>query len=72
MLDAERREFLKKLAKSAIYAAPVIHTIAAPIELFSQGMGSPMGMGMGGPPMGMGGMAAPAPWDEPPPASMKP
>ena len=69
MLDAERREFLKKLAKSAVYAAPVIHTIASPIELFSQGMGSPMGMGMG---MGMGGMAAPAPWDEPPPASMKP
>ena len=69
MLDAERREFLKKLAKSAIYAAPVIHTIAAPIELFSQGMGSPMGMGMG---MGMGAPAAPAPWNEPPPASMKP
>ncbi len=72
MLDAERREFLKKLAKSAIYAAPVIQTIASPIELFSQGMGSPMGMGMGGMGMGMGGMAAPAPWNEPPPASMKP
>ncbi len=69
MLDAERREFLKKLAKSAVYAAPVIQTIVAPIELFGQGMGSPMGMGMG---MGMGAPAAPAPWDEPPPASMRP
>ena len=75
MLDAERREFLKKLAKSAVYAAPVIQTVASPITLFSQGMAS-FGMMMGGG-GGMGGMAAPAPaapapWDQPPPSSMKP
>ena len=73
MLDEERRRFLKQLGKAAIYTAPVISTIAAPLKLMGQGMGSPMMM----PPMMGAAPGAPppggaAPWDEPPPGSKKP
>jgi hypothetical protein len=37
MTDDTRREFLKRIAKTAVYAAPVIHTLAAPVELIGQG-----------------------------------
>ena len=74
MTDADRREFLKKLAKSAAYATPVITTFAVPAELLGQGMGS-QHMHMGGM-GGMGGAAAsvaePAPWDKPAPGTKKP
>jgi len=37
---SDRREFLKKLAKGAVYAAPVVYSIAAPVDLVGQGKGS--------------------------------
>lgn len=37
---SDRREFLKKLAKGAVYAAPVMHSIAAPVDLLGQGQSS--------------------------------
>jgi hypothetical protein len=39
MTDRARREFLKKLAQGAVYAAPVIRTVAAPLEVAAQGHG---------------------------------
>ena len=54
MSDSDRRAFLKKLAKTTAYSAPVIRTLAAPDPAFGQalsmkkGMGGGMGMGMGG------------------------
>ncbi len=71
MTDADRREFLKKLAKSAAYAAPVITTFAVPPELLGQGMSSQHRHQQGhpGPPPAP---AAPAPWDQPPPGTMNP
>lgn len=38
MTDRERREFLKQLAKTAVYAAPVVHTLAAPVDVVGQGV----------------------------------
>ncbi len=35
--DADRRRFLLRLAKSAIYTAPVIRTFGVPAELLGQG-----------------------------------
>jgi len=59
----DRRSFLKRLAKSAAYAAPVIQSFAAPADLVGQGQSSGKGM-----------MAAtfqpdpaPSPWNAPPP-----
>ena len=72
MHDDERREFLKKLAKSAVYAAPVIKSFAVPAELLGQGMASGMMMMGGGMMGGLVAPAAPAPWDEPPPGSKRP
>jgi hypothetical protein len=40
MTDQDRREFLKKLAKTAAYTAPVVYSLAAPIELVGQGASS--------------------------------
>ena len=68
MNDQDRREFLKKLAKTAAYTAPVVYSLAAPIELVGLVKDAMSGMDMG--------MAAPAtteptggdaPWDRPPP-----
>ena len=57
MSDSDRRAFLKKVAKTTAYSAPVIRTLAAPDPaagqaLSKKGGGMGMGMGMGG--MGMG------------------
>lgn len=46
-MDRSRREFLKKVAAGTAYAAPVIHSVAAPERLSAQGT-SPKGGGMGG------------------------
>ena len=68
MTDQDRREFLEKLAKTAVYAAPVVYSLAAPTELIGLVKGDKSG--------GMVMMAAPAtteptssdaPWDKPPP-----
>ncbi len=72
MTDSNRREFLKKLAKSAVYTAPVIATFAAPPDLLGQGKSSQHKKGGG-----KSGMAAPAPgpaapWNAPPPGSNNP
>jgi hypothetical protein len=40
MSQQDRRAFLKKLAKGTVYAAPVIHSLAAPLDLVGQGMSS--------------------------------
>lgn len=63
MSESDRRDFLKKLAVSTAYVAPVIKTLAAPDPAAGQVlskkgggmMGGGMGMMGGGMGMGMGG-----------------
>ncbi len=80
-MDASRREFLIKLAKGTVYAAPLVVTLSVPESLTAQAPasqkmgGGSKGKGMGG--GGAGGAApsgssAPAtgptpPWAAPPP-----
>jgi hypothetical protein len=40
MTPTDRREFLKKLAKGAVYAGPVIVSMAAPTDVTGQGKSS--------------------------------
>lgn len=40
MTTQDRREFLRKLAKTAAYTAPVVYTLAAPVDLVGQGSSS--------------------------------
>jgi hypothetical protein len=40
MSQEDRRAFLKKLAKGTVYAAPVVHSLAAPLDLVGQGKSS--------------------------------
>ena len=47
MSTEDRREFLKQLAKGTAYAAPVVYTLAAPIEVAGQGQGGSMKQGGG-------------------------
>lgn len=77
MTAADRREFLKKLAKTALYAAPVIHSMSAPTALVAQGsssqhkaMASPYDAGAGSTPTRQPGGVAPG--DRPPPGQDKP
>ena len=42
MVEKSRREMIKQIAKGAIYAAPVVHTVAAPVRLLAQGPSSMM------------------------------
>lgn len=37
MTEQDRRDFLKRLAKSAVYAAPVVYSLAAPADVLGQG-----------------------------------
>ncbi len=53
--DDDRRTFLLKLAKTAVYSAPVIRTLAAPTHSAAQGL-SPKMMMMNMMMMGMMGM----------------
>ncbi len=39
MVDKGRRDIIKGIAKGAIYAAPVVYTMAAPTRLLAQGSG---------------------------------
>ena len=68
MTQVNRRAFLKKLAKGAVYSAPVVYSMAAPVDLLGQGMSSGKGMGMGMDKNTMGGMALAVP----PPGSVPP
>ena len=68
--DADRRRFLLRLAKSAIYTAPVIRTFGVPAELLGQGKSSQHKHAHPAPPPSA--TSAPAPWDKPPPSSMNP
>jgi hypothetical protein len=45
MTQVNRRAFLKKLAKGAAYSAPVVYSMAAPVDLLGQGMSSGKGGG---------------------------
>ncbi|MGD2136183.1 MAG: twin-arginine translocation signal domain-containing protein, partial [Gemmatimonadales bacterium] len=36
MGEQDRRDFLKRLAKAAAYAAPVVHSLAAPADVLGQ------------------------------------
>ena len=47
MSDADRRDFLKKLAATTAYAAPVIRTLAAPDPAAAQNLSKKEMMGMG-------------------------
>ena len=72
MTDQSRKEFLKKLARGSIYAAPVVSTLLTPRSVSAQASQAMMGAG---PPGGgnMGGMQEQslpaAPWSKPPPGS---
>ena len=38
-MNDDRREFLKKMAQGAVYAVPLIHSLAAPRSLRAQNQG---------------------------------
>lgn len=40
MWSEDRRAFIKKLAQGTAYAAPVVHSLAAPLDLVGQGKSS--------------------------------
>ncbi len=40
MSSEDRRAFIKKLAQGTAYATPVVHSLAAPLDLVGQGKGS--------------------------------
>ncbi|NIM49628.1 MAG: hypothetical protein GTN62_05340 [Gemmatimonadales bacterium] len=75
MTEQARREFLKKLAKAAAYTAPVVYSLAAPIDLVGQGGKSSQHKMQSAafqqqqPQQRPGGDA---PWDRPPPGSKLP
>jgi hypothetical protein len=45
MTQVDRRAFLRKLAKGAAYSAPVVYSMAAPVDLLGQGQSSGKGGG---------------------------
>lgn len=45
MAQENRRAFLRKLAKGAAYTAPVVCSMAAPVDLIGQGKGKSSGKG---------------------------
>jgi len=48
MTQADRREFLRKLAKGVAYSAPVVYSMAAPMDLVAQsGKGGAQGSAKG-------------------------
>ncbi len=67
MSSDDRREFLKKLAKTALYSAPVVHSFAAPVDLLGQGQSSEHMSHQAPPPAqpSTSTMGEPAPWDKP-------
>ena len=76
MTDENRREFMKKLAKSVAYVAPTIVSVTAPASLAGQGGSSQhkhqdplQGHGHAAAGQGPGG---PPPWRAPPPGTPRP
>lgn len=71
MSSHDRREFLIRMARGAIYAAPVVHTLAAPDSASGQAPPSQkmqmMNMGMGMNNANVGVLGRTAPWFRPPP-----
>ena len=65
MTEQDRREFLKKLAKTAVYTAPVVYSLAAPIELMGGGKASEHHTSA--PAATQQPSTGDAPWDRPPP-----
>jgi hypothetical protein len=79
MTEHDRREFLKQLAKTAAYAAPVVYSLAAPVELLGQGGKSsehkhPSSGASQSEPGGaqQAPGSQPAPWERPPPGGKVP
>ena len=68
MTQVDRRAFLRKLAKSAAYTAPVVYSMAAPVDLLGQGMSSGKGGGKDMDKSSMGGST----YSVPPPGSRPP
>jgi hypothetical protein len=72
MTDASnRRAFLRVLAAGAVYAAPVIASVAAPVDLLGQGQSSQHKMDPTAPAPNLQQQqqqpGAPPPWRAPPP-----
>ena len=75
MSQEDRRAFLKRLAKGTAYAAPVVLSLAAPLDLVGQGKSSEHKHGSTGAtasPSGSDltqqtGIGAPPPGQQPPP-----
>ena len=68
MTQVDRRAFLKKLAKGAAYTAPVVYSMAAPVDLLGQGQSS----GKGGDKKKGGGTGGGNTQFVPPPGSVPP
>lgn len=74
MSQADRRDFLRKLAGGVAYSAPVVYSMAAPMDLVAQsGKGQSQGSAKG---KGQGWMgssvAVPPPSSAPPPGNRPP
>ena len=67
MIDQSRREFLKKLARGSLYAAPVVATLVTPKSV-SAGAAA-MGSGMDPMAMMQNRQLPDAPWFKPPPGT---
>lgn len=75
MKGEQRREFLKQLAKGAVYAAPVIRTMTAPLEVVGQGESTSHKHDHGkwaGSSSAQPGLGGPAPGAQPSPGSVPP
>ncbi len=80
MSQEDRRAFLKMLAKGTAYAAPVVHSLAAPLDLVGQGKSSEHkhgGQAATASPTGSGltqqtDIGAPPPGQRPPPGQSNP
>jgi hypothetical protein len=73
MTEEDRRAFLRKLAGTAAYTAPVVYSMAAPMDIVAQqtgkGQGSVKKKDWGDDPRGTSGMTSFVP---PPPGSRPP
>jgi hypothetical protein len=72
MTQADRREFLRKLAGGVAYSAPVVYSMAAPMDLVAQsGKGKAEPSAKGKDWMGSS-VAVPPPSSPPPPGNRPP
>ncbi len=77
MKPDDRRGFLKKLAKGAVYSAPVIHSLTAPLEVLGQGKSfshkhQGAGAGLVAPTPASPDLGGQAPGAKPPPGDIPP